>query len=74
MKKVTIHQAKTHLSRLIVSALEGEEIVIARRNTPLVRLVPIQRPRPEQILGDYRGRVRISDDFDQPLEDFEGYR
>lgn len=43
MQRVTIHNAKTHLSRLIKAALAGEDIVIARGNTPVVRLVPVTR-------------------------------
>ncbi|MBU6320242.1 MAG: type II toxin-antitoxin system prevent-host-death family antitoxin [Alphaproteobacteria bacterium] len=41
MRQVTIHNAKTHLSRLIEAAMAGEEIVISKGNTPMVRLVPI---------------------------------
>ena len=51
MKTVTIHQAKTHLSRLIREALDGEEIVIARRDKPLVKLVPLESSSRERKIG-----------------------
>lgn len=74
MSTVTVHEAKTHLSRLIRRALEGEEIVISRGKDPLVRLVPIKKPRRKRVIGDYKGRIDISDDFDAPLEDLAEYR
>lgn len=74
MKTVNIHEAKTHLSRLVDEAVSGEEVVIARANRPLVRLVPVATARPERRLGTAAGRVRIADDFDAPLDDFHGYR
>lgn len=74
MKIVNVHEAKTHLSRLIEEALAGEEIVIARGNQPVVRLVLVESARPERTLGWARGQIRISDDFDAPLDDFAEYR
>ena len=44
MAKVNMHHAKTHLSKLVERALQGEDIILARNGTPLVRLVPIDRP------------------------------
>jgi antitoxin (DNA-binding transcriptional repressor) of toxin-antitoxin stability system len=72
----TIHQAKTHLSRLIRKALDGENVIIANRDKPLVRLEPIKaggKPgrRP---LGWAKGLgFYMAEDFDAPLEDFEEY-
>lgn len=74
MKIVNIHEAKTHLSRLIQEALEGEEIVIARGNKPLVRLVLVESARAEPSLGWARGQVTMAHDFDAPLDDFAEYR
>jgi prevent-host-death family protein len=74
MRTITIHEAKTHLSRLIRRALEGEDIIISRGRDPLVRLVPVKKPRPARIVGDYKGRIRIAEDFDEPLEDLADYR
>ncbi len=74
MKTVTLHEAKTHLSRLVRDALRGEEIVIARGRQPVVRLVPLPEAYPQRTFGTAAGRVSISDDFDEPLDDFDGYR
>lgn len=74
MKIVTIHQAKTHLSRLIQEVLDGEEIVIAKGKTPLVRLVIHPSARPCRTPGADEGLIiHMSDDFDDPLEDFAEY-
>jgi len=73
MKQVTIHEAKTHLSRLIQEVLEGEKIVIAKRDRPLVTIEPYHEVQKRRI-GAARHLVEyISDDFDEPLEDFEEY-
>lgn len=73
MKQVTIHEAKTHLSRLIQLALDGEEIVIAKRNKPVVKLHPIQSEKPERRMGWMKGKIWMAPDFDEPLEDFAEY-
>lgn len=74
MSVFNIHEAKTHLSRLVDEAVQGGDVVIARSNHPLVKLVPIEESRPARRLGTAAGQVRISPDFDEPLEDFEDYR
>ncbi len=73
-KLVNLHEAKTHLSRLIQEALDGEEIVIARDNEPLVRLVPIESARPQRSVGWAKGQVTLAPDCDAALDDFAGYR
>lgn len=74
MKQVTIHQAKTHLSRLIQEALAGEEIVIARGNQPVVRLVAVESARSERTPGALAGFITsMAEDFDRPLDDFQSY-
>jgi antitoxin (DNA-binding transcriptional repressor) of toxin-antitoxin stability system len=74
MIQVTIHEAKTHLSRLVQAALAGEEIVIARGKQPMVRLVAIAEQRPERRLGGAADAILfMADDFDAPLEDFQEY-
>jgi prevent-host-death family protein len=74
VKVVNIHEAKTNLSRLVQEALDGEEIIIARGNEPVVRLVVVDSARRERVTGWAKGLVRISDDFDAPLDDFNEYR
>ena len=74
MKTVTMHEAKTHLSRLVREAVSGEEIVIARGRLPLVRLVPVTEARKPRVFGSAKGLIEIAEDFDAPLPDFDGYR
>ena len=63
---INIHEAKTHLSRLVERVEAGEEIVIARGGKPVVRLVPLGlRTRPRQ-LGTLRGKVWLAEDWDSP--------
>lgn len=74
MKTVTIHEAKTHLSRLIQEALAGEEIVIANRNQPMVKLTVVQAGSPRRRFGSLKSMVEaMGDSFDEPLEDFAEY-
>ncbi len=65
--KVTVHKAKTTLSQLIERAHAGEEIVIARGDLPVARLVPIARRLPARRPGTLRGMVKITRDFFEPL-------
>ena len=69
-----MHEAKTNLSRLIQSALDGEEVIIARGNQPLVRLQVLESAKPRRRLGFADSSIVLADDFDAPLDDFEGYR
>lgn len=68
---MTIHAAKTTLSRLIERAHAGEEIVIARRDVPVARLVPILRKAPRRQPGTLRGLVKVPDAFFEPLPEGE---
>ncbi|MCW8141374.1 MAG: type II toxin-antitoxin system Phd/YefM family antitoxin [Planctomycetota bacterium] len=77
MRTFNIHEAKTHLSRLVEDAAAGEEIVIARAGKPVARLVPAKKLAEKRVLGFLAGRLRVPDDFDAPLADdviadFEG--
>ena len=67
MKTINVHEAKTHLSRLLESVEEGDEVIIARAGKPIAKLVPLkpERRRP----GGLKGKVRIHPDFDKPLPD-----
>jgi prevent-host-death family protein len=65
---VTVHAAKTHLSRLLERVERGEEVVIARGRTPVARLVPVDRkPRGGRRFGALRGKVLVGKKFFQPL-------
>lgn len=65
---VGVHEAKTHLSRLLERVASGEEIQIARRGEVIARLVPARRVASRR-LGLDEGRFRVPDDFDAPLPD-----
>jgi len=64
---ISVHEAKTHLSRLLTRVDAGEDIVIARYGRPVARLVPIRRPIGPRRLGALKGRIRVAPDFDAPL-------
>lgn len=66
-KQVNVHEAKTHLSRLLERVAAGEEVVIAKAGVPVARLVPVVLPPHERPLGFEQGRLFIADDFDAPL-------
>lgn len=61
---VNIHEAKTHLSRLVERVEAGEEIVIARAGRPVARLVPYRSQTTPRVPGRWRGQIRIASDFD----------
>lgn len=67
MKVVSIHDAKTNLSRLIQSAERGEEIVIARGNKQVVKLVPVEPAPTKRRLGIFRGEFELGPEFFDPL-------
>jgi prevent-host-death family protein len=71
MKTVTIHEAKTNLSRLIEKACRGEEIVIARGPDPVVRLVPISGKKGKRKLGLLKGKLVVGQEFFEPLPEEE---
>ena len=73
MKQVNVAEAKAHLSELIDAALRGEEVVIARRNKPAVRLVAADATPTKPAFGKFRGLIRLAKDFDAPLDDFADY-
>lgn len=65
---INVHEAKTHLSRLLERVTAGDDIVIARAGKPVARLIPIGRPGKRSLGGD-AGRVSIAADFDAALPD-----
>lgn len=67
MKPVNMHEAKTHLSRLVERAAAGEEIIIAKGGRPVARLVGLDRDPSPRVFGRMRGKIRLADDFDAPL-------
>jgi prevent-host-death family protein len=66
-KIVNIHEAKTHLSRLLEEVTAGSEVVIARAGMPVARLVPIANAAKKKRLGLLKGKIKIGADFNEPL-------
>ncbi|MBT9614338.1 MAG: type II toxin-antitoxin system Phd/YefM family antitoxin [Burkholderiales bacterium] len=64
---MNIHEAKTHLSRLVDEVSAGEELTIAKAGKPLARLVPIKLAKQVRKPGFLKGKIRIANDFDAPL-------
>lgn len=69
MTMINVHEAKTHLSRILDRVAAGEDVVIARAGKPIARLVPITAPQESRTPGTYAGRIHIARDFDDPLPD-----
>lgn len=69
--EVNIHHAKTHLSKLIEKALNGEEVIIAKAGKPVVRLIPVPVEGPRSLVGALRGKFIVSDDFHLPDPEME---
>jgi prevent-host-death family protein len=65
MGMVNIQEAKSQLSKLVEQALAGEDVVIARAGKPMVRLIPVHEDDAPRHGGQWKGKVRIADDFDQ---------
>jgi prevent-host-death family protein len=68
---VTVTEAKTQLSSLIERVVEGEEIVIRRGQSPVVKLVRYEEPSTRRPMGELRGQIWMSEDFDEPDEEIE---
>jgi prevent-host-death family protein len=69
--KVNIHEAKTHLSRLLQRVSAGEEIIIAKAGQPIARLLPYTSPLGRRKPGNDAGKISIANDFDDPLPEFD---
>ncbi len=68
---VNVHEAKTRLSRLLVHAETGDEVVIARGGKPVARLVPFERALPTRRFGAMRGQITVDERFFEPLPEDE---
>ena len=68
MIQVNIHEAKTHLTRLLERVSDGEEVVIARAGRPIAKLLPIATSTTGRLPGSERGKITMSADFDAPLD------
>ncbi len=70
MTQLDIAKAKSNLSKLLELAIKGEEIIITQDDKPVAKISPIKKPLKR---GSAKGKVWMSDDFDEPLEDFQEY-
>lgn len=71
MTTVNIHEAKTHLSKLLLRVMSGEQIIIAKAGKPIAILSPVQDAPIRRVPGNDAGRVLIKANFDDPLPEFE---
>lgn len=67
MTTVSIHEAKTHLSRLLLRVAAGEEIIIAKSGKPVAKIVALTKPLKNRVLGTDVGKGWVAVDFDAPL-------
>ena len=75
MPQFNIADAKSHFSELVQKALTGEEVIIARDNKPILKLVPVKTAVHSRKPGSAKGKILfVAPDFDEPLADFSEYR
>jgi prevent-host-death family protein len=72
MTQLDIKKAKLNLAELLEKAIKGEEIIITKDEQPIVKIMPIKSKRPLKF-GSAKGKIWMSDHFDEPLEEFEEY-
>jgi prevent-host-death family protein len=68
---VNVHEAKTHLSKLLDRVMNGEEVIIAKAGYPVAILSPYEKPPSTRVSGNDAGKVVIPADFDSPLPEFD---
>ncbi|MGH9900074.1 MAG: type II toxin-antitoxin system Phd/YefM family antitoxin [Pyrinomonadaceae bacterium] len=73
MHQVNVEEAKTELLNLIDAAVSGEEIFITKNDRPVVKIVPVLQTNSHPQFGSAKGLVIMSDDFNEPLGDFDEY-
>jgi prevent-host-death family protein len=73
MQQINLVEASKNLSELIEAAINGEEILILKDNQPVVKLTPVSPVKRRPLFGSAKDLITISDDFDEPLEDFKDY-
>jgi antitoxin (DNA-binding transcriptional repressor) of toxin-antitoxin stability system len=71
--QVSLVEAAASLSDLVRAAIDGEEVILLDGERPAIRLVPIASIKPDRQPGSAKGLIWISDDFDEPLEEFKEY-
>jgi len=69
--EVNIHEAKTHLSKLLERVALGEEIIIAKAGTPVAKLVPVRKRPKKRVFGGARGEFTVPENFNEPDPEIE---
>lgn len=70
---VKVHEAKTNFSKLLKAVEDGDEVIVHRGDQPVARLVRYEEQVGVRGFGALKGKIRMSEDFDAPLEEFEEY-
>ena len=73
MKKYTVYQAKTQLSKILNSVLAGQEVLILNRNRPVAKIVPLKSGTPMSLFGSLRDKISVGKNFNDIPEGFEDY-
>jgi prevent-host-death family protein len=73
VQQIELEEAKAQIASLLQTALNGEEIVITQNDQPVLKLVPIATAKARRRSGSAKGLMTMSEDFDEPLEDFAEY-
>ena len=73
MENIDLSQAQQCLSELIDQVLSGDEIIITKEGQPIAKLVSITKPKKQRQFGSAKGLIKMSADFNEPLEDFKEY-
>jgi prevent-host-death family protein len=71
--RFNVAEAKARFAELVRKAMSGEEVIIARDNKPLLKLVPLEPPRKSRKPGSAKGQVWMAPDFDETPKDFDNY-
>lgn len=69
--EVNVHEAKTHLSKLLERVVLGEEVIIARAGAPVAKLVPFDTQPKKRVFGSAKGEFTVPDDFNEPDPEIE---
>ncbi len=73
MQQIDINEAQARLLFLIEEVMRGDEIIITKEQKAIVKLIPMTQDKPKPIFGSAKGLIEMSEDFDEPLEDFTEY-
>jgi prevent-host-death family protein len=73
MQNIDINQARQHFPELVEKSILGNEIIITRKGLPIAKIIGILKHKKQRQFGTAKGLIKMSDDFDKPLEDFKEY-